>query len=82
MYARAYWRTADYAPDYYFASDTLSRGQHTFTYKNWPCGPPDANFSRPHQIPVAHLIIHFFYENLTTYDTFTDSESTHEMQVQ
>ena len=46
-----------------------------------PTKTPDANFSRPHQITVAHLAVYIFYENLTTRDTFTDSESTQEMQV-
>ena len=58
------------------------RGQDTYKNSGSHVGTPEANFHRPHQIPVAHLTIHFFYENLTTHDTFTDSESTNEMQVQ
>ena len=58
------------------------RGQDTYKNSCSHVGTTDANFSRPHQIPVAHLTVYFFYENMTTYDTFTDSESSNEILVQ
>ena len=55
----------------------VCRGQDTYKNSSSHVGTPEANFNLPHQIPVAHLTINFFYENLTTHDTFTDSESIH-----
>ena len=49
------------------------RGQGTYKNSGSHVGTPEANFSRPmYQIPVAHLTVYFFYENMTTHDTFTD----------
>ena len=49
--------------------DILIRDQDTYKNSGSHVGPPDANFGRPHQIPVAHLIRYFSYENLTTHHT-------------
>ena len=39
---------------------TNSRGQDTYENSGSHVGPSGANFGRPHQIPVAHLIAYIF----------------------
>ena len=38
----------------------LFRGQDTYKNSGSHVGPSGANFGRPHQIPVAHLIAYIF----------------------
>ena len=44
------------------------RGQDTHKNSGSHVGPSDANFGCPHQILLAHLIVYFSYENLTTHN--------------